>query len=35
MADITPFNFGTHSVRVITRNNQPWFVANDVCQTLG
>lgn len=35
MADITSFNFGTHAVRVITRNNQPWFVANDVCQALG
>lgn len=35
MADITPFNFGTHAVRVITRNNQPWFVASDVCQALG
>lgn len=35
MADITPFNFGAHAVRVITRNNQPWFVANDVCQALG
>lgn len=35
MADITPFNFGTHTVRVITRNNQPWFVASDVCQALG
>ena len=35
MADITPFNFGTHAVRVITRDNQPWFVANDVCNALG
>lgn len=35
MADITPFNFGAHAVRVITRNNQPWFVANDICQALG
>lgn len=35
MADITPFNFGTHAVRVITRNNQPWFVAIDVCNALG
>lgn len=35
MADITPFNFGTHAVRVTTRNNQPWFVANDVCEALG
>jgi prophage antirepressor-like protein len=35
MADITPFNFGAHAVRVITRDNQPWFVASDVCQALG
>lgn len=35
MADITPFNFGTHAVRVISRDNQPWFVANDVCNALG
>ncbi|MDH1429130.1 Bro-N domain-containing protein [Comamonas aquatica] len=35
MADITPFNFGAHAVRVITRNNQPWFVASDVCNALG
>ncbi|MNY83858.1 hypothetical protein D3C78_00010 [compost metagenome] len=35
MADITPFNFGVHAVRVFTQNNQPWFVANDVCEALG
>lgn len=35
MADITPFNFGTHAVRVITRDNQPWFVASDICEALG
>ncbi|MDH0371790.1 Bro-N domain-containing protein [Comamonas aquatica] len=35
MADITPFNFGTHTVRVVTHNNQPWFVATDVATTLG
>ncbi|MDH1700315.1 BRO-N domain-containing protein [Comamonas terrigena] len=35
MADITPFNFGAHAVRVITHNSQPWFVASDVCQALG
>lgn len=35
MADITPFNFGAHAVRVTTRDNQPWFVANDVCEALG
>lgn len=35
MADITPFNFGAHAVRVITHQNQPWFVAIDVCNALG
>lgn len=35
MAHITPFNFGNHAVRVITRNNQPWFVATDICEALG
>lgn len=35
MADITPFNFGTHTVRVVPQNNQPWFVATDVATTLG
>ena len=35
MADITPFNFGTFTVRVINRDNQPWFVANDICNALG
>ncbi|MBS7244215.1 MAG: hypothetical protein KIG98_07740 [Comamonas sp.] len=34
MADITPFNFGIFTVRVITRDNQPWFVANDTCNAL-
>ncbi|CAM4178301.1 BRO family protein [Comamonas aquatilis] len=35
MAAITPFNFGAHAVRVITRDNQPWFAAVDVCNALG
>ena len=35
MAAITPFNFGSHAVRVITRDNQPWFAAVDVCNALG
>lgn len=35
MADIIPFNFGAHAVRVITRDNLPWFVASDVCAALG
>ena len=35
MADITPFNFGAHTVRVVTHKDQPWFVATDVANTLG
>ncbi|MGK3272426.1 BRO-N domain-containing protein [Comamonas kerstersii] len=35
MAEITPFNFGSNIVRVVSRNNDPWFVANDVCKALG
>jgi len=35
MADITPFNFGIFTVRVITRDNHPWFVASDICNALG
>lgn len=32
---ITPFNFNSHDIRVIVRNGEPWFVAKDVCETLG
>lgn len=32
---ISPFNFGTHAVRVVLRDGHPWFVAKDVCDTLG
>ena len=28
------FNFGDHSVRVVVRDGEPWFVANDVCGAL-
>ena len=35
MADITPFNFGNNTVRVIARGDQPWFVATDVASALG
>lgn len=31
----TSFNFHSHPVRVIMRENQPWFVAKDVCNALG
>lgn len=34
-AQITPFSFNTHSVRVVLRDGNPWFVAKDVCDTLG
>jgi len=28
------FNFGTHTVRVIMIDGEPWFVASDVCRAL-
>lgn len=28
------FNFGAHSVRVVVREGEPWFVASDVCAAL-
>lgn len=34
-AQVTPFTFGTHAVRVIDRDGSPWFVAADVCSALG
>jgi len=34
-AQITPFSFGTHAVRVVQRDGAPWFVASDVCAALG
>lgn len=32
--DHTPFQFGTHSVRVVMIDDSPWFVALDVCEVL-
>ena len=29
------FNFGAHAVRIIIRDGESWFVAKDVCDTLG
>ncbi|MGN8088049.1 BRO-N domain-containing protein [Ralstonia sp. 22086] len=29
------FNFESHSVRVVMRDDEPWFVATDVCMALG
>lgn len=34
MADVVPFDFEGAAVRVITRNNDPWFVLADVCKVL-
>lgn len=32
---VSPFNFGTHAVRVVMQDGEPWFVAKDVCEALG
>ncbi|OCS47450.1 BRO-N domain-containing protein [Ralstonia pickettii] len=29
------FNFESHTVRVVMRDDEPWFVATDVCMALG
>lgn len=31
---IQTFDFGDQPIRIINQNNQPWFVAADVCRTL-
>lgn len=35
-AQSTPsvFNFGAHTVRIVLRDGEPWFVASDVCGAL-
>lgn len=33
--DIQPFTYKDHAVRVITINNEPWFVLADLCKALG
>ncbi|MFN4328317.1 MAG: Bro-N domain-containing protein [Limnobacter sp.] len=30
-----PFNFNSTEVRIVMRDGQPWFVAQDVCKALG
>ena len=32
---LTPFAFGEHLVRTVERDGTPWFIATDVCSTLG
>lgn len=34
MSDIVPFDFETHAVRIVMRDDAPWFVAADVCRVL-
>lgn len=34
-ADIIPFDFEELSVRVVMRDDEPWFVAADICRVLG
>ncbi len=33
--NIIPFNFDSKQIRVVEINNEPWFVATDVCLALG
>lgn len=33
-SSVIPFDFRGHSVRVVTINGEPWFVASDVCRVL-
>lgn len=35
MSELTPFDFHSHRVRVVTIDGEPWFVVNDVCAALG
>lgn len=34
MSNITPFSYGEHQVRVVTINDEPWFVLADLCKVL-
>lgn len=35
IADLMPFAFEDHLVRVVVRGETPWFVAGDICRVLG
>lgn len=32
---LSTFNFETHAIRTIAINNEPWFIAKDVCDAIG
>ncbi|MGN8276760.1 BRO-N domain-containing protein [Pseudomonas sp. SMN5] len=34
VSNVIPFNFGKQQVRTLLVNDQPWFVATDVCESL-
>lgn len=34
-SSVSPFNFGTHAVRVVLQDGVVWFVATDVAESLG
>ena len=34
MTSLTQFAFNSQQVRVVSINNEPWFVAQDVCSIL-
>lgn len=34
-SSVSPFNFGTHAVRVVMQDGVVWFVATDVAESLG
>ncbi|PTT90432.1 hypothetical protein DBR45_56280 [Pseudomonas sp. HMWF031] len=34
VSNVIPFDFRGHSVRAVTINGEPWFVASDVCRVL-
>ncbi|ASX26105.1 BRO-N domain-containing protein [Candidatus Williamhamiltonella defendens] len=31
---VNPFTFENHQIRIIIKNNEPWFVAQDICNVL-
>lgn len=35
MADLIPFTYDDHPVRVLTIDSEPWFVLTDLCKVLG
>lgn len=34
MSNLTTFNFQNYTIRNITINDEPWFVAKDICDAI-